>query len=43
MGINALRVAGLLAEDGLVVVTAGSQIDNPRSILKSSQFSSLLL
>ena len=34
---------GLVAEDGIVVMTAGSQTGNPKSIFQGSQFLCLLL
>ena len=43
MGIKILRVMALVAEDGIVVITASSQIGNPKAIFLGSQFSTLLL
>ena len=43
MGIKDLRIMELVAEDGIVVMTVGSQTGGPISIFLGSQFSSLLL
>ena len=43
MGIKALIVMDLVAEYGIVVMTAGSQTGNQKSIFLGSQFLSVLL
>ena len=43
MGIKSSRIIGLVAEDGIALMAASSQIGNPGSILIGNQFSSLLL
>ena len=42
-GYKILRVMAFVAKNGIVVMTTGSHIGNPKSIFLGSQFSSLLL
>ena len=43
MDKNALRVVALVDGDGIVVMPAGSQTGNSKSIFRRSQLSSLVL